>query len=93
MNRKYYVYILGNERPTLYIGVTNDLLRRAYEHRQGFINGFAKKYSLRKLLYFEEYNAPTDAILREKRLKHWNRSWKINLIKKNYFRRNNFVEL
>jgi len=82
MSNSYYIYIVGNHRPTLYIGVTNDLLRRVYEHKQGLVNGFTKKYNLRKLLYFEEYISPTDAILREKRLKQWGRSWKLDLIRK-----------
>lgn len=62
MDRKYCVYIPGNERPTLYIGITNDLLRRAYQHKQGLATGFTKKYNLKKLLYFEEHTSPTDAI-------------------------------
>ena len=78
----YYVYIMGNERPTLYIGVTNDLVRRVYEHKQGFVKGFTKKYGLHKLLYFEEFSSIEDAIVREKRLKHWNREWKLDLIQK-----------
>jgi putative endonuclease len=79
----YYVYIMGNQRPTLYIGVTNDLLHRVYQHRQSLVEGFTKKYNLRKLLHFEGFISPEEAILREKQLKHWNRSWKLELIKKN----------
>lgn len=82
MSRKFYVYIMGNKRPTLYIGVTNDLIRRVYEHKQGIIEGFTKKYKLKKLLYFEVFDFVKDAIAREKQLKHWNRAWKIELIKK-----------
>jgi putative endonuclease len=67
---------------TLYIGVTNDLVRRIYEHRNKLINGFTKKYNLRKLIYFEVFDRIEDAILREKRLKKWNRQWKIELIEK-----------
>ena len=73
---------MGNPRPTLYIGVTNDLVRRVYEHKQGFVEGFTKKYALHNLLYFEEFGSIEDAILREKRLKHWNREWKLELIRK-----------
>lgn len=73
---------MGNNRPTLYIGVTNDLIRRAYVHKQGIIEGFTKKYGLKKLLYFEVFNSIKDAIAREKQLKHWNRAWKLELIKK-----------
>ena len=82
MNKSYYIYILGNDRPTLYIGITNDLVRRVYEHKQGFVDGFTSKYNLKKLLYFEIFNNVTDAITREKQLKHWNREWKLQLIKK-----------
>ena len=76
----YYVYIVGNNRPTLYIGITNDLVRRIYEHKNKLVDGFSNKYDLDKLLYFEEYNSPIEAILREKQMKKWNRSWKLNLI-------------
>lgn len=79
---QYYVYIIGNERPTLYIGVTNNLIRRVYEHKSKFVEGFTKKYSLTKLFYFEIFSSIQDALNREKQLKHWNREWKLNLIKK-----------
>lgn len=80
--KQYYVYILGNLRPTLYIGITNNLIRRIYEHKQRFIDGFTKKYKLDRLLYFEIFNSIEDALSREKQLKHWNREWKLNLIRK-----------
>ena len=82
MNKSYYVYILGNHRPTLYVGVTNDLVRRVYEHKQGFVEGFTRQYGLKKLLHFELFSTPEDAIQREKRLKHWNRDWKLDLVRK-----------
>ena len=66
----------------MYIGVTNDLARRIYEHRNKLINGFTQKYNIKKLIYFEVFDRIEDAILREKRLKKWNRQWKIELIEK-----------
>jgi putative endonuclease len=66
----------------LYIGVTNNLTRRIYEHRNGTIKGFTKKYNLNKLVYFEQLNDISSAILREQRLKKWNREWKVQLIEK-----------
>ena len=80
---QYYVYILASKiRGTQYIGVTNDLQRRVYEHKTGNNKGFTKKYSVNKLMYFEVFQSIEDAILREKRLKKWNRNWKIELIEK-----------
>ncbi|OGK30671.1 hypothetical protein A3F29_02125, partial [Candidatus Roizmanbacteria bacterium RIFCSPHIGHO2_12_FULL_33_9] len=75
--------IVSNKiRTTFYIGVTNNLERRVYEHKQALIRGFSKKYNLRHLIYFEEYANINEAINREKQLKNWHRDWKINLIKK-----------
>jgi putative endonuclease len=72
--KTYYVYILASKRNgTLYIGITNDLARRVYEHKSGLIKGFTKKYSVNKLVYFESTNDVNAAILREKRLKKWKR--------------------
>ncbi len=82
MSKDYFIYILGNERPTLYLGVTNNLVRRVYEHKQGIVEGFTKKYNLKKLLYYEILTDPEEAIVREKKLKRWNRQWKLHLIKK-----------
>jgi len=77
----YYVYILCSQRNgTLYIGVTNDLTRRIYEHKTKIVKGFTEKYGVDKLVYMEEYDDVNDAIHREKCLKKWNRSWKIRLI-------------
>jgi putative endonuclease len=79
--RDYFVYIVTNKpRGTLYAGVTNDLVRRAYEHREGLVPGFTKRYGLKQLAYFEQYNAPRLAIQREKNIKHWSRVWKLQLI-------------
>ena len=80
-HKEYYVYIVGNHRPTLYVGVTNNLVRRVFEHKHGYIQGFTKKYGLDKLLYFERFSDPREAILREKRIKKWKREWKLELIK------------
>ncbi len=79
----YYVYIMTNRRHgTLYIGVTNDVARHAWEHREGAVPGFTKTYGLKVLVYIEEFSDITEAIHREKRLKHWKREWKVALIEK-----------
>jgi len=65
---------------TLYIGVTNDLMRRVYEHRNDLVEGFTKKYGVHRLAYYEQTEDPHSAILREKRIKKWKRRWKIRLI-------------
>ncbi len=81
MDKNYYVYIVTNKKyGVLYIGVTNNLVRRVYEHKHSIIEGFTKRYNINKLVYFEVYDEIEEAILREKRLKKWNRQWKINLI-------------
>jgi putative endonuclease len=78
----YYVYIITNKfNTTFYIGVTNNLTRRIYEHKEKFVSGFSKKYNLTKLVYFEQVENIESAIAREKQLKNWHRNWKINLIK------------
>jgi len=78
--KNYYVYIMTNKTKTLYIGVTNDLVRRIYEHKNKLIDGFTKKYNITKLIYYEHFFNVEDAIRREKQLKNWHRQWKINLI-------------
>jgi len=81
MQNHYYIYILASKRNgTLYIGVTNNLKRRVGEHKSAVIEGFTKKYNLNRLVYFEIHADINEAILREKRLKKWNRKWKIRLI-------------
>jgi len=79
--REYYVYILTNKsNQVLYIGVTNNLQRRIYEHQRGLVKGFSKRYNLKKLVYYEVTPSIKEAIAREKQLKNWHRQWKINLI-------------
>jgi len=82
--KSYFVYILASKKNgTLYIGVTNDLVRRVYEHKEGVIDGFTKKYNVKKLVYYEIHNDIRNAIQREKQIKKWYRKWKIELIEKN----------
>ena len=81
--KTYYVYILASrKRGTLYIGVTNDLIRRVYEHKNDFVEGFTKKYGVHQLVYFEQTNDIYSAMVREKQMKKWYRKWKIELIEK-----------
>ncbi len=76
-----YVYILASKRNgTLYIGVTSDLIRRIYEHREGLVDGFSKRYGAKRLVYFETHDDIVRAIQREKTMKHWSRAWKLELI-------------
>ncbi len=78
-----YVYILASKRNgTLYIGVTNNLAKRVYEHKSNLVEGFTQKYKVHNLVYYEVYRNIQDAILREKRMKKWKRQWKIELIEK-----------
>jgi putative endonuclease len=79
--KQYYVYILASKRNgTLYIGVTNDIVRRVCEHKNKLIEGFTKKYSVNILVHYEIFGDIRLAIVREKRLKAWKREWKIKLI-------------
>ena len=78
--RQYYVYIMTNKSKTLYVGITNNLERRVYEHKNSLIDGFTKKYHINQLVYFEETNDVTEAIAREKKIKGWLRAKKIALI-------------
>jgi putative endonuclease len=79
--RHFYVYILASKiGGTLYIGVTNDLIRRVAEHRLKLVESFTEKYDVGKLVYYEQFDDAENSIKREKRLKKWNRAWKIRLI-------------
>ena len=79
----YYVYILTNKRNgTLYVGVTNDIARRTWEHREGLNDSFTKRYGTKKLVYVEPHDDIKQAIAREKNLKKWRRAWKLDLIEK-----------
>jgi putative endonuclease len=79
--KQYYVYILATKiGGTLYIGVTNNLIRRVYEHHEKLADGFTKKYGVSALVYYEVHSNVEAAITREKQMKKWNRAWKIRLI-------------
>ncbi len=78
-----YTYILSDKpRGTLYIGVTSDLIKRIWQHKESFVDGFSAKYGLKKLVWFEVHEDISEAIKREKQLKKWNRVWKIELVEK-----------
>ncbi len=76
-----YVYIMGNNRPTLYTGVTNNLVRRVYEHKNDLIEGFTKRYKLHRLLYYENLEGQLESIVWEKQIKDMNRATKLEMIK------------
>ena len=79
--KQYYVYILASKKNgTLYIGVTNNLLKRVYEYKSNLVGGFTQKYNVHNLVYYEEHNDIGKAITREKQMKKWKRQWKIELI-------------
>jgi putative endonuclease len=79
--KQSYVYILASKRNgTLYVGVTSDLIKRIYDHKQNVVEGFTQKYNVHNLVYYEVYNDMEEAISREKQIKKWNRKWKLSLI-------------
>ncbi|MEK6699067.1 MAG: GIY-YIG nuclease family protein [Nitrospirota bacterium] len=82
--KQFYVYILcSNRNGTLYAGVTSDLLKRVYEHKNDLVAGFTKKYGVHRLAWYEVHAAADTAITREKQIKKWNRQWKLELIEQN----------
>jgi len=82
--RQYYVYLLASKRNgTLYVGVTSNLIKRVYEHKNNLGSGFTQKYKIHNLVYYETTDDINSAITREKQLKKWKRAWKIELIEKN----------
>lgn len=84
MKKQYYTYIATNFKNTvLYTGITNNLERRMYEHKNKLVIGFSSRYNVNKLIYYEVFNSPEEAILAEKKIKGWTRVKKINLIKEN----------
>lgn len=84
MKENFYVYILASQkRGTLYIGVTTDLTKRVYEHKNGLVDGFTKKYELHRLVYYEVARDAETALSRERQMKKWNRAWKFRLIEEN----------
>ena len=81
MEKQFYVYILANKRNgTLYLGVTSDLIKRVWEHKNGLVEGFTKKYGVKILVYYEIHESAENAIKREKQIKKWRRAWKLKLI-------------
>lgn len=81
MSKEYYIYLLTNKRlNVLYTGVTNDLIRRVYEHKNKLVDGFTKKYNVDRLVHYEAYSDVSDAITREKEIKGWSRTKKNSLI-------------
>jgi putative endonuclease len=83
LTRSYFVYLLASRRNgTLYVGVTNDLAKRVWQHKQGMIEGFTEKYGVKTLVWYEQTDSVEAAIVREKQIKKWNRDWKVKLIEK-----------
>ncbi len=81
MVRSAYVYILARASyGTLYVGVTSDLIKRVWEHKNGFVEGFTRQHSLKRLVRYEQHESMIEAIAREKKIKRWHRDWKVNLI-------------
>lgn len=89
----YAVYLLASKKNgTLYVGVTNNLKRRVYEHKMNIVDGFTHKYAVHQLVYYEAHRSIESAIRREKQLKKWNRAWKVGLIEKHNPQWNDLTE-
>lgn len=83
MEKVGYVYMLASSRyGTLYVGVTSNLVQRVWQHREAVVDGFTKKYEVKRLVWFETHVGIVEAITREKQIKRWNRTWKVNLIQR-----------
>ncbi len=83
MAKNFCVYILASGRNgTLYVGVTSDLVKRVWEHKEGVVDGFSKEYGVKNLVWYEQHESADAAITREKQIKKWNRAWKIEAIEK-----------
>jgi putative endonuclease len=81
VNKQFYVYIMASQRNgTLYTGMTSDLVKRVWQHKEGFVPSFAGKYQVKRLVYFEIHDTAESAIMREKQIKKWRRAWKLELI-------------
>ena len=81
MEKQGFVYIMASGRHgTTYVGVTSDLMQRVYQHREGILGGFTSRHDIKRLVWFDTFDRITDAIVREKQIKKWNRDWKIRLI-------------
>ncbi|MDR2035563.1 MAG: GIY-YIG nuclease family protein [Coriobacteriales bacterium] len=81
IDREYYVYIMASRKSgTLYVGMTNNLPRRVYEHKNNLVDGFTKKYGVHRLVWYERTVDVNSALLKEKQIKKWNRNWKIRMI-------------
>jgi putative endonuclease len=81
VSKNYYVYIMTNKSRTFYVGMTNNLERRSFEHKQKLVEGFTKRYNITQLVYYEEFGDVREAIVREKQIKDWRREKKATLIK------------
>jgi len=81
VDKAFYVYVLASRRNgTLYVGVTSNLVQRAWQHREGFVSSITKEHDVKKLVWYEQHETAESAIKREKQIKKWNRAWKVELI-------------